>query len=89
MLKNWLIYLLLRLAAFAMPLAILLAANVDPLFAAGISAVLALALSLLFFGKQRDLLSRDLYARVQHRKEHGQADADSDIENQILDSKND
>ncbi|MEN9752589.1 MAG: hypothetical protein RL670_280 [Actinomycetota bacterium] len=87
MLKNWLVYLLLRLAAFAAPLAILLLANVDPLFAAAISAVLALAVSLLFFGKQRDKLSSDLYSRVQHRKEHGQKDAESELENEILDEK--
>lgn len=70
-----------------MPLAILLSLNIDPLFAAAAAAILALAISLLFFNPQRNKLSAELYERVQQRKKIGEPDLDSDIENEIIDAQ--
>ena len=86
MLKSWLNYIGLRVGVFVVLLAVLLALQLDPLFAALIAAVASLAISLLFFGKQRDVLSAQIYERVQHRAKFGQSDSDSDIENAAIDS---
>ncbi len=86
MLKSWLTYLALRIGVFAVILAALLLLQLDPLFAALIAAVASLAISLIFFSKQRDVLSAQIYERVQHRAKFGQQDADSDLENAALDS---
>jgi hypothetical protein len=76
----------LRIGVFAVILGILLLLQLDPLYAAIIAAVASLAISLLFFGKQRDVLSAQIYERVQHRAKYGQRDHDSDIENSAIDS---
>lgn len=55
----------------------------DPFFAAAISAVLALAISLLFFGSQRDAVSEAIY-RAKNKKN----DSDADSEDSVEDSKN-
>lgn len=76
----------LRIGVFAVILGVLLAFQLDPLFAALIAAVASLAISLLFFQKQRDALSAQIYERVQNRAKFGEKDVDSDIENAIIDS---
>ena len=75
----------LRIGVFAVILGVLLAIQLDPLFAALIAAVASLAISLLFFQKQRDTLSAQIYERVQNRAKFGEKDVDSDIENAIID----
>ena len=78
--KNpWLAYTLLRLGTFAVILAILLALQFDPFYATFISAVLALAISLIFFNKQRDEVSKSIY-----EKRHAERDADSKTEDDLL-----
>lgn len=60
--KNpWVRYLVLRLGTFIAILAIMLALQFDPYFSSIIAAVLALAISLIFFGRQRDELSKSIY----------------------------
>ena len=78
--KNpWLAYTLLRLGTFVVILAILLAVQFDPFYATFIAAVLALAISLIFFNKQRDEVSKAIY-----EKRHAERDNDSKTEDELL-----
>jgi ABC-type transport system involved in cytochrome c biogenesis permease subunit len=78
--KNpWLVYTLLRLGTFVVILAILLAVQFDPFYATFIAAVLALAISLIFFNKQRDEVSKAIY-----EKRHAERDNDSKTEDELL-----
>lgn len=61
MTKAWLIYFLLRIGIFAVALTVLVWLGIDPLLAALFAAVIGLAISLLFLGKQRDQMSTALY----------------------------
>ena len=51
--------------------------------------MLALAVSLVFLAKQRDALSAEIYKRNLRDKNLGVPDTDADVENAILDSKED
>jgi uncharacterized membrane protein len=60
--KNpWILYITIRVGIFAAILAIMLATGFDPFFAALIAAVVSLAISLIFFGKQRSAVSEAIY----------------------------
>ena len=60
--KNpWILYISIRVGLFAAFLAILLALGFDPFFSALISAIVSLAISLIFFGKQRAAVSEAVY----------------------------
>ena len=61
----------------------------DGIYSAIIAGVLALAVSLVFLQKQRDALSTEIYKRNNRDKNSGVPDADADVENAILDSKED
>ena len=61
----------------------------EGIYSAVIAGVLALAISLVFLQKQRDALSTEIYKRNQRDKNSGVPDADADVENAILDSKED
>jgi hypothetical protein len=61
----------------------------DGIYSAVIAGVLALAVSLVFLQKQRDALSTEIYRRNNRDKNSGVPDADADVENAILDSKED
>lgn len=81
--KNpWVKYLVLRIGTFAALLAVLLLLRFDPFFASAIAAVLALAISLIFFSKQRDAVSAAIY-RARNKKN----DSDTDAEDSASDSK--
>ncbi|MEN9342533.1 MAG: hypothetical protein RIR24_120 [Actinomycetota bacterium] len=81
--KNpWVKYLVLRIGTFAALLAVLLLLQFDPFFASAIAAVLALAISLIFFSKQRDAVSAAIY-RARNKKN----DSDTDAEDSASDSK--
>jgi L-lactate permease len=78
--KNpWLAYALLRIGTFAVLLTIMLVLQFDPFYAAFISAILALAISLIFFNKQRDAVSKSIY-----EKRHTERDSDSKTEDDLL-----
>jgi hypothetical protein len=84
--KNpWLLYALARLGVFAVLLTILLLVGFNGYYSVAIAAVLSLAFSLIFLNKQRQALSQSIYDRVQKNKVDGIDDADSDLENDILD----
>lgn len=79
--KNPLLtYALLRLGTFVVILAVFLLLRFDPFYATFIAAILALAISLIFFNKQRDAVSKDIY-----EKRHAQRDKDSKVEDEALD----
>ena len=60
--KNpWILYITIRVGMFAAILAIMLAVGFDPFFSALIAAVGSLAISLIFFNKQRSAVSEAIY----------------------------
>ena len=76
--KNpWILYITIRVGLFAAVLAIMLALGFDPFFSALIAAVVSLAISLIFFGKQRAAVSEAIY---KFNKTKNDKDTDSEDE---------
>lgn len=73
---------MLRLGTFLVILGGMLALRFDPYFSTLIAAVMALAVSLLFFSKQRDAVSKSIY-EARNKKN----DKDSDHEDGAIDNK--
>ena len=87
--KLWLVFISARIGLFALFLTVLLLLGFDGIYSAVIAGVLALAVSLVFLQKQRDALSIEIYKRNHRDKNSGVPDSDADVENAILDSKED
>ena len=87
--KLWLVFISARIGLFALFLTVLLLVGFDGIYSAVIAGVLALAVSLVFLQKQRDALSIEIYKRNNRDKNSGVPDSDADVENAILDSKED
>ena len=87
--KLWLVFISARIGLFALFLTALLLLGFEGIYSAVIAGVLALAVSLVFLNKQRDALSAEIYRRTRRDKNAGVPDADADVENAILDSKED
>ena len=87
--KLWLVFISARIGLFALFLTVFLLLGFDGIYSAVISGVLALAVSLVFLQKQRDALSTEIYKRNNRDKNSGVPDSDADVENAILDSKED
>ena len=85
--KHWLVYISARLGVFAAVLTVFMLIGFGWLYSTLIAAALSLAFSLIFLNKQREALSSDIYNRVKKNKEVGIDDADSDLENDLLDKK--
>jgi hypothetical protein len=86
--KNaWLNYVLIRVGLFVGILVIMILLNFDKFFSALIAAALSLAISLIFFTKQRDRVSEAVYKRINKNDAQGSDDADSDHENAVMDAK--
>ena len=85
--KHWLVYIVARLGVFAAVLTVFMLIGFGWLYATLIAAALSLAFSLIFLSNQREALSSDIYNRVKKNKELGLDDADSDLENDLLDKK--
>ena len=85
--KHWLVYIVARLGVFAAVLAVFMVLGFGWLYSTLIAAALSLAFSLIFLSNQREALSSDIYNRVKKNKEVGLDDADSDLENDLLDKK--
>lgn len=76
-------YSLLRILAFALPLALLLAVGVQPLWAALVAALAGLAVSLVFLRTGREKVAGSLYeARHRDQQVHG---ADEEAEDELED----
>ena len=63
----WIWYSAVRIVLFAVPLAVLLAAGVDPWVSAAVAALFGLSASLLFLRRPRESMSSELYA-ARHRE---------------------
>jgi hypothetical protein len=64
---TWIWYTALRVLLFAVPLAVLLIAGVNPWVSAAVAAVFGLSASLIFLRRQREEIAGDLYA-TRHRE---------------------
>jgi hypothetical protein len=87
--KLWLVFVSARIGLFALFLTVFLLLGFEGIYSAVIAGVLALAVSLVFLTKQRDALSSEIYQRTRRDKNSGVPDIDADVENAILDSKED
>ena len=87
--KLWLVFISARIGLFALFLTVFLLLGFEGIYSAVIAGVLALAVSLVFLNKQRDALSAEIYKRTRRDKNDSVPDADADVENAILDSKED
>jgi hypothetical protein len=86
--KNaWLNYILIRVGLFVGVLVILVAIGLDKFVSALFAAMISLAISLIFFNKQRERVSEAVYKRINRNETVGSDDADSDHENAVLDAK--
>lgn len=87
--KLWLVFISARIGLFALFLTLFLLLGFEGIYSAIIAGALALAVSLVFLQKQRDALSTEIYKRFKRDDAAGVPDQDADIENAILDSKED
>jgi hypothetical protein len=87
--KLWLVFISARIGLFALFLTVFLLLGFEGIYSALIAGVLALAVSLVFLTKQRDALSTEIYRRTRKDKNSGVPDTDAEVENAILDSKED
>ena len=63
----WIWYTALRILLFAVPLAVLLIAGVNPWVSAAVAALFGLSASLIFLRRQRESIASDLYT-ARHRE---------------------
>lgn len=68
----------MRLAAFAVPLVIMLALGMIPWLAATLSAIIGLCVSYIFFAKTRNALSESLYEKRAAKNINADKDADAE-----------
>jgi outer membrane murein-binding lipoprotein Lpp len=73
----WIWYTALRILLFAVPLAVLLLAGVNPWVSAAVAAVFGLSASLIFLRRQRESIASDLYA-ARHRETPAVRDDDAE-----------
>lgn len=82
----WVRYSIIRLGLFSVLFTIVLLLGVELWIAALVATVMAFSLSYIFFSRQRDILARDLAARVERAKHR---DADTIAEDDATQSKGD
>jgi hypothetical protein len=85
--NPWLSYSLIRLGLFFGMFFILLFLEFNPFYAAIIAASISFAISLLVLDRQRRQMSAAVSAKLARNKDGSYDDPESDLENQILDSK--
>lgn len=85
--NPWLSYSLVRLGLFFGLFLALLALSFNPFFAAIIAATVSFAISLVFLDRQRKAMSAVVVEKLGRNKTGSYDDAESDLENQIIDSK--
>lgn len=79
---SFLLYAVLRLGLFAVLIVLLLLLGFEPWIAAVVAAILALCISIIFFGKPRSEVAKGLAERPSRRKD----DSDSQVEDSITDA---
>jgi hypothetical protein len=85
--NPWLTYTLVRLGLFFGLFLALLALSFNPFFAAIIAASVSFAISLVFLDRQRKAMSAVVAEKLGRNKAGSYDDDESDLENQIIDSK--
>jgi hypothetical protein len=85
--NPWLSYTLVRLGLFFGLFLALLALSFNPFFAAIIAATVSFAISLVFLDRQRKAMSAVVAEKLGRNKAGSYDDVESDLENQIIDSK--
>ena len=83
-LPVWFWYTVLRIVLFAVPLAVLLIAGVDPWVSAAVAAVFGFSASLLFLRRQRESIATDLYAA--RNRETPVVHVDDEVEDTVVDA---
>ena len=81
---TWIWYTALRILLFAVPLAVLLWAGVNPWVSAAVAALFGLIASLIFLRKPREEIAGDLYA-ARHREKPA-VHEDDDEEDAAIDA---
>lgn len=76
--RAWIIYSTLRLLAIIVPLVILLILGAPWIVATVVAVVVGLCISYIFFRKQREAVSREIYEMRNHRKKPITADDDAE-----------
>lgn len=79
----WLWYTLLRLAAFAVPLVVLLWLGLAPWISAIVAAIIGVCVSYIFFARWRSEVSSEIYEARKHKK--SASSVDEDVEDQAVD----
>ena len=77
-------YTVFRLAAFAIPLALLLLLGIEPWIATVLAALIGLSVSYIFLRRPREAVSRDLYD-LRHGSKPRRAD-DENAEDSVTDA---
>ena len=80
----WIWYTALRILLFAVPLAVLLIAGVNPWVSAAVAALFGLSASLVFLRRPRETMSSELYA-ARHRETPVARD-DDEVEDAAIDA---
>jgi membrane protein implicated in regulation of membrane protease activity len=76
--STWVWFSLMRLAAFAVPLTIMLLLGMIPWLAATLSAIIGLCVSYIFFAKTRNELSTAIYEKRGEKNVNSDKDADAE-----------
>jgi membrane protein implicated in regulation of membrane protease activity len=82
--STWIWFILMRLAAFAIPLVIMLLLGVVAWLAALLAAIIGLCVSYIFFARTRNALSESLYENRKNKRISTQQ-ADEDAEDAAVD----
>ncbi len=82
--RSWLWYTLIRLAAFVIPLGLLLLLGIDVVVAAVVAAIIGLCVSYIFFAKWRSAISTELFESRQHKSSASKRD--EDVEDSAVDN---
>ncbi len=80
----WIWYTALRILLFAVPLAVLLIAGVNPWVSAAVAAVFGFSASVIFLRRQRESIASDLY-EARHR-ETPAVHVDDEVEDAAVDA---
>ena len=81
--STWLRFSLMRIAAFAIPLVVMLFLGIEPWIAALLAAIIGLCISYIFFAPTRNSLSQALYESCQAKKA---AAKDEETEDALVDA---
>jgi hypothetical protein len=81
--STWFWFSLMRIAAFAIPLVVMLFLGIEPWIAALLAAVIGLCISYIFFAPTRNSLSQALYESRQAKKA---AAKDEETEDALVDA---